>query len=311
MHGKASDGSTAGVRLLALDVDGTVTNSRHEITDATCRAVGRLRAAGIRVMLATGRRYRDVLPAAARLGIDSPLVTTSGALVKRPSDHATLYAARFEPGVLAGVLATIVAGGNEPIVFTDSFAEGFDFFCRRIDDGPPPQPAADGAGERVYLHHNRAGARVAPLLDREPPGDAFAVFALGDRRRMLELEEALRATWPDRLALHTIKSPRYSDWMCEIAPAGVTKWSGVLRVAADWGIGPGEICAVGDDVNDLPMIRGAAIGVAMGNAQPAVLAAADRVVASHDDGGIEEVAELLLGGLPHPALLGGKPGPGR
>jgi hydroxymethylpyrimidine pyrophosphatase-like HAD family hydrolase len=313
MHGKGFAGPAAGVRLLVLDVDGTVTNSRHEITDATCRAVERLRAAGIRVVLATGRRYRDVLPAAARLGVDTPLVTTSGALVKRPSDHVTLSAARFEAGVLAGVLGTIVAGGNEPLVFTDSFAEGFDFLCRRLDDGIPPDldTDAEGGGERVYLHHNRAGARVVPLLDRAPPADAFAVFALGDHRRMLDLEEALRAAWPDRLALHTIKSPRYRDWMCEIAPAGVTKWSGVLRVAGDWGIGPGEICAVGDDVNDLPMIRGAALGIAMGNAQPPVLEAADRVVATHDDGGIEEVADLLLGGLSQPAPLGKSPGPGR
>ena len=58
-----------GIRLLVLDVDGTVTNSRHEIETATVEAVGRARAAGIGVMIATGRRYRDVLPVADRLGI--------------------------------------------------------------------------------------------------------------------------------------------------------------------------------------------------------------------------------------------------
>jgi len=54
--------SRPAIRLLVLDVDGTLTNSRHEVTDDTCRAIARVRAAGVRVMLATGRRYRDSLP---------------------------------------------------------------------------------------------------------------------------------------------------------------------------------------------------------------------------------------------------------
>jgi glucose-6-phosphate 1-dehydrogenase len=103
-------------RLLVLDVDGTVTNSRHEVTTATCEAVARIRAAGIRVVLATGRRYRDTLPVAARLGISGPLITASGALVKRTTDHATLARAEFGPGTLEGVVAEIVAAGHEPVL---------------------------------------------------------------------------------------------------------------------------------------------------------------------------------------------------
>ena len=85
--------------------------------------------------------------------------------------------------------------------------------------------------------------------------------------------------------------------MCEIAPVGVTKWSGVLSLAREWGIDAAEICAVGDDVNDLPMIRGAGLGIAMGNAQPEVLAAADRVVGRQDDDGLVDVADMILGSL--------------
>jgi hydroxymethylpyrimidine pyrophosphatase-like HAD family hydrolase len=76
-------------------------------------------------------------------------------------------------------------------------------------------------------------------------------------------------------------------------------------VAEQLGIAPESICAVGDDVNDLPMIRAAGIGIAMGNATPDVLAAADRIVAAHDDDGIGEVAELLLAGLSQPAPFRG------
>jgi hydroxymethylpyrimidine pyrophosphatase-like HAD family hydrolase len=114
---------------------------------------------------------------------------------------------------------------------------------------------------------------------------------------MLDLEAALLEAWPGRLSLHVIRSPRYRDWMCEIAPAGVTKWTGVVGVATRLGIEPEAICAVGDDVNDLPMIRGAGLGIAMGNATADVLSAADVVVDTHDAGGITEVADRLLAGL--------------
>jgi hydroxymethylpyrimidine pyrophosphatase-like HAD family hydrolase len=82
--------------------------------------------------------------------------------------------------------------------------------------------------------------------------------------------------------------------MCEIAPANVTKWSAVARVAADQGIASDAICAAGDDVNDLPMITAAGLGIAMGNARPAVLAAADHVVGTNDGTGIRDIADILL-----------------
>jgi hydroxymethylpyrimidine pyrophosphatase-like HAD family hydrolase len=291
----------ARIRLLVADVDGTLTNSRHEVVELTCRVVDRIRAAGVRVMLATGRRYRDALPVQERLGIDdAPLVTASGALVKRPVDHATLWRAAFAPGVLGGVLRRIVAAGHEPVVYTDSFAAGRDFHCRTLAGAEP-----GGGGLPEYLHLNRHLADVRPDLDVAPPADAFAGFVMGSRDAMLALEAELAAAFPRALSIHVIKSPRYREWLCEIAPAGTTKWSGVAAVAASWGIAADEICAVGDDLNDLPMIRGAGLGVAMGNAADEVRAAADVVVGTHDGSGIADVAELILAGLAQPAPLGG------
>lgn len=283
------------VRLLVLDVDGTLTNSCHEITDATCAAIASVRERGVRVMLATGRRYRDVLPVFQRLHLDVPLVTASGALVKRVSDHATLFKAEFAPGVLEEVLRLIVSRGHEPILYADSFADGFDFYIRSLP--PATGVAVDVRGLAEYLDRNRLLARVDPHLDSVPPPRVFAGFAMGTHGHMRALEECLDAGCPGSLSLHTIRSPRYRDWMCEIAPAGVTKWSGVLSVADALGIDPDEIWAVGDDVNDLPMLLGAGRGIAMGNAAPAVLAVANDVVATHDEGGIEQVAAMLLAEL--------------
>jgi len=279
------------IKLLVLDVDGTVTNSRHEVTDATCRAIARVRAAGVRVMLATGRRYRDALPVAERLGLVEPLVTASGALVKRPGDHATLHRAAFATGVLSQVVALVVTRGHEPVLYTDSFADGFDFHCRSL---AAAGAGAESGGFGEYLARNEYLARVTPDLEQAPPADAFAGFAMGPQEPMQALEAELQARFPAALSVHTIRSPRYREWLCEIAPAGVTKWTGVAALAAAWGIRAEEICAVGDDVNDLPMVRAAGLGLAMGNGRPELQAVADQVVGLHDGSGIDDVAELVI-----------------
>ena len=111
---------------------------------------------------------------------------------------------------------------------------------------------------------------------------------------MLALEALLTAELGDQLSVHVLRSPRYRGFMCEISPAGVSKWSGIRHLADDWGIAAEEICAVGDDVNDLPMICAAGLGIAMGNAVEEVKQAADRVAPCNNSNGLVEVVRWLL-----------------
>src|SRR5262245_21198995 len=107
-------------RLLALDIDATVVNSQVEVTPATRAAVRRACDHGIRVVLATGRRYRRALPIVEDLGLDLPLVTASGALIKHPLDHGTLYRAQLSRETLCKLLAIIRDGGYEAILYADT-----------------------------------------------------------------------------------------------------------------------------------------------------------------------------------------------
>jgi hydroxymethylpyrimidine pyrophosphatase-like HAD family hydrolase len=128
----------------------------------------------------------------------------------------------------------------------------------------------------------------------DPPAGIFAGFAIGPREAMLVLAAELERQLPEQLYVHVLRSPRYKGFMCEICPGGVSKWSGIQRLAHEWGIADSEICAVGDDVNDIPMIQSAGLGIAMGNALPEVKAAADRVAPTHDEDGLVQVVEWLL-----------------
>jgi len=113
-------------RLLAIDIDGTLVNQHDELSEPTRQALVRAGRAGIQVVLATGRRYSRSLHLVAPLGIRVPLVTASGALIKDPTDHRTLYRARFAPGVLEELLAWLDRRGYEPLLYGDTFEQGFD-----------------------------------------------------------------------------------------------------------------------------------------------------------------------------------------
>jgi Cof subfamily protein (haloacid dehalogenase superfamily) len=273
-------------QLLAIDIDGTLVNSRDELTPDTRRALIRAGRAGIHVVLATGRRYSRTLHLLEPLGIEVPLVTASGALVKDPKDHRTLYKAAFDPPLLRQVLALVDRRGFDTVLCADTFSQGFDFYYAR--------KKARNQELAEYLELNPDDGRLWPNLLGDPPPDVFLVFAMGGKDQMLVLEQILQGELPGQLTTHVLRSPRYQGFLVEIMPASVSKWSAICRLAEDWGIEEASICAVGDDVNDIPMIRSAGLGVAMGNALAEVKASADRVAPTHDQNGLVQVVDWLL-----------------
>ena len=120
-------------RLLAIDIDGTLVNSRDELTAGTRGAwPARQPGPASRCVLATGRRYSRTLHLVEPLAIDVPLVTASGALVKDPLDHRTLL-----PGPLRAAGAARRGDADRPPGLStrcscgDTFAEGFDYYHAR------------------------------------------------------------------------------------------------------------------------------------------------------------------------------------
>ena len=273
-------------RLLAVDVDGTLLNSHDRLSPATCQAVRRAIGAGIRVVLATGRRYGRVLHLVEPLGVDVPLITASGALIKHPADHRTLFRAEFSPSLLRDVLDVVAECGHDALLYADTHSEGFEFYY--------PRRRASSPELAEFLALNRGLGRWCPQLTTDPPEGVFALFAMAARQPMLQLQQRLEAAFPGALYTHVLRSPLYRGYMCEVAPAGVDKWSALCRLAQHWRIEPAAICAVGDDVNDIPMLRGAGLGVAMQNAPEQVKAVADRVAPSNDHDGLAHVVAWLL-----------------
>src|SRR5215468_5084756 len=98
------NGAAGRYRILALDVDGTLLDADGHLRPRTADAVARAARAGIRPVLCTGRRYRRAREVTEQLGLDAPIVCNSGALVKEPAGHRTLWRADFDLALLAAIL---------------------------------------------------------------------------------------------------------------------------------------------------------------------------------------------------------------
>ena len=185
------------------------------------------------------------------------------------------------------MLAILDGAGYDALLNGDTFADGFDYF----------QPARPRENRYLaeYLVLNPGCGRVWPdYCRRSAPGN---LRRLRDGHAGRDVDGPAAAAGLAALCRlpPTCSAARGIAAICASwLPAGVTKWSAVRRLATQWGIADSEICAVGDDVNDIPMIRSAGLGVAMGNAVPEVKVAADRIAPTHDHDGLVEVVGWLF-----------------
>ena len=168
------------------------------------------------------------------------------------------------------------------------------------------EPRFDGQSEilvergRIVVSPGRENERNAGFaqwrghLSDEPRDDVLVIGTFGERDELFTLAHEIGLSLPDRLFVNVVPAFSEGGWYCEIVPAHISKWTGVTQLARKLGIPPDAICAVGDQRNDLPMIREAALGVAMGNAAPEVKEAADLVTGRHDEDGLVAVVERIL-----------------
>ena len=278
------------IRLLALDVDGTLAVHGHEVSARTREALHRANAEGMEVVVATGRRYRTTRHVIDAVGLDLRCVCLGGALVKE-GDGTTLVERAYAPDRARDVIGILRAEEQAAIVQRDSVQGGSDFLI----DGAPIW----NGWTSLYMEENQEFAEWRRDLAAEPLDDALVIGAYGRRDDLERSAAAIHDRVPAEITTFITPVPPHvgppGGHYLEVANASVCKWQGLQHLAAHLSVEPAEMCAVGDQVNDLSMIRGAGLGVAMGNAHPEVLACADRTIGRHDEDAIADLVDSLLG----------------
>jgi Cof subfamily protein (haloacid dehalogenase superfamily) len=265
------------IKLIALDIDGTLLNSRWEVSAANRAALAEATRRGIEVALVTGRRYDFALPVIQQ--IDSPLtmIVNNGAMV-RDKDGTTRLRHLLPKGTASRVIqATSPWRECTSVVFDRPKAS--QVIVEKID-------FEDGI-RGMYYRRNREFLGEATPLENCLTEDPIQVMLAGPVAPMREAENVLRSVQFSKeftLAVTLYEDKDFS--MIDVIHPSITKGSTLSEWAALRRIAGSEILAIGDNHNDLEMLSFAGIPVVMGNGVPELKARGWHVTLSNDEDGV-------------------------
>jgi 5-amino-6-(5-phospho-D-ribitylamino)uracil phosphatase len=282
------------IRLIALDLDGTLLDSRGRLSARNRGALEAARARGVSVALVTGRRFRDARPLALELGLDVPLIAHNGALTKHARSLETVSAILMPVEAARAVVRVGRAHGADALLSDDHIGEGV-LVYDHISEGNTAL-AKYIAWSRRVVGETAAQAirRVASLedyLDHDPLHVAFS----GGCAAMERLAEVMRRELDSAVKLLLTLYPKTDFALLDILHPAASKGAGLAAVAAEQRVSADEIMAVGDNHNDIEMLQYAGTGVLMGNAEMNLREHGSfQLTASNDEDGVAVAIERFV-----------------
>ncbi len=262
--------------LVACDVDGTLLDDNESITPRTRGAVRAAVAAGAQFVLATGRPPRWIQPVVDALGFAPQAVCANGAVIYDPSTDRVVSARVLSVDALselADIAARVIPGAGLAVERIGASAH----------DTATPQFVSSPGYEHAWLNPDNTEVSIADLLS--DPAVKLLIRKTGARSTDMAAELGRHIDTVGEITFST------DNGLVEIVPPGISKATGIDEIARPLGITGADVVAFGDMPNDVPMLLWAGHGVAMGNAHPDALAAADEVTAANTDDGVARVLE--------------------
>ncbi|OBG39150.1 Cof-type HAD-IIB family hydrolase [Mycobacterium sp. E3198] len=262
--------------LIACDVDGTLFDENETISPRTRDAVNAAVAAGARFVVATGRPPRWIRPVVEALGFAPIAVCANGAVLYDPANDRVLSSRTLGVDALAELAelaARVIPGAGLAV----------ERIGERAHDTATPQFISSPGYEHAWLNPDNTEVSIDDLLSA--PAIKLLIRKAGARSADMAAALAKHVGIEGDITYST------DNGLVEIVPLGISKASGVEEIAKPLEISSDEVVAFGDMPNDIPMLRWAGLGVAMGNAHPDVVAVADEVTAPNTDDGVGRVLE--------------------
>ncbi len=280
-RGKRRRGSRDRLRLVVLDLDGTLLDGHRAVAAATARLIRLAAARGVRFLLASARPPCSMLPFHRGLGLDAPLCCFNGALVQTATGETWLREPL--PAATATGLARWCAGQG---LYAKVFGEDVFWVARATAE----TVAYSGAYLVPYAEVGDLGAFLAETGMRP-----YAVVVHTEPGGAAALEEAVRARFGGEVAVHVP-----NDHAVHLSAPAASKVAAARLVARRLGVAARECLAVGDGDNDVELIRWAGVGAAVANASPALARAAAYVAGAPESAGVAEVLRRFLAPDPGP-----------
>lgn len=273
------------IRLLAIDVDGTLLNSKGRVPQANLDAIRRAAAGGVQIVIATGRSFHFALQALDDLPDDITLLVYNGAIARSRAGKTLLR--RLLPQTVAREVleATIEWRGDTTCVF-DRPSAG-QLLYDRMDWTHPNRSRFKQRNAEII----QAVDRLEDAVVEDPVQIAFngGVTAM----RAIASHLANHAVSP-QLEVMLTEYPQRDFSMVDVCAAGITKGTGLAALAAQFGVARAEVMAVGDNHNDRDMLEWAGTGVVMGNAEPELQHASFHLTGTNDEAGLAQAIDRFI-----------------
>lgn len=264
-------------KIITLDLDGTLTNSKKEITPATKAALINIQKRGYKVILASGRPTHGVMPLARELELDkygSYILSFNGGKIINCSSMDTIYQKTLPEEVI-------------PELYEYAMEYNVGLITYDNDDIITGTPV-----NKYMKYESEIVGMPIKTVDDFPKYVDFPVtkcLMSGEPDKLTPVEDALKEHYHQYLNIF-----RSEPFFLEIMPKGIDKAHSLLKLLSSIGISEKEMICCGDGYNDLSMIKLAGLGVAMSNAQEIVKESADYVTLSNDEDGIVHVINKFM-----------------
>ena len=283
------------IKLLAVDLDGTLLDSRGKIPAANRNAIRAAENEGVLVTIASGRRFRDARPVGLELELNAPLVTHNGALLKYAVSLETVAASLLDPETTREIVRVGKRYGGDALVSADPHGKGSLVYDRVSNDNIPLQRYLSWAARLHGDEADQAVSHVADLHDALQDLDVIHISFSGTCEAMSRMLMFLEAELADSVTILPTIYPRLDFTLIDILPPGATKGTGLERLAGKFGIESAEVMAVGDNFNDLGMLEFAGTPVVMGNADASLLERAEFYkTLSNDESGVASAIDRFI-----------------
>jgi Cof subfamily protein (haloacid dehalogenase superfamily) len=265
------------IRLVGIDVDGTLLNSRGQLPAENLAAIQDAVAAGIHIAIVTGRSFFFALPAVAELPDPLTLVVHNGAIVRR-RDGETLMRRLMARDAALAVLAATQEWRDAAVVIFDRPLAG-QMVYDRLDWSHPNRSR--------FRERNREIIEQVESLEGAITEDPIQVAYNGEVRSMRALMARLSTHHLCATLAVSLTEYEHRDFsLIDVCAPATTKGTGLAALAAHLGIDRTEVMAVGDNFNDRDMLEWAGVGVVMGNAAPGLHEAGFARTATNDEAGL-------------------------
>jgi Cof subfamily protein (haloacid dehalogenase superfamily) len=259
------------IKLLALDLDGTVLNSRGEIPEENRMAIRAAEESGVLVTIATGRRFRDARPVGLDLELNAPLITHNGALLKYAETLETVDVDLIPAETCLEIIRVGKSCGGDAFVSVDPTGPGTLIYDRVSDENEPLRRYLQWATTLHGDEANEAVNHVERLENEVDKHDVIHVSFSGSCERMYDMQRLLEDELADTVTILATIYPLRDFTLLDILPPNSSKGSGLEKLAGTENIDREEVMAIGDNFNDIEMLEFAGTSVVMGNADQSLL----------------------------------------